>query len=271
MAQRIEDLYNELAIITGFPLYTNTTDTPDTNRLLFHVMTQALQNLIDNLYTDNNVLKRTDVITTEPNNDIYGIDGLIKNCQLIEDSGKVIQLPYNDKFNPDADVDHSILKVNTTEVTITTDTTTDVDTDEDVDTEEETDESLIERRNTGKPTSYCIRNGYLRLLPMPDKAYKIKLTLSTTDLIWADDNQAKNYIDSVEDIILADRRFCDLIVLRAAAMIFMRAQNANAQFYMDLCQQRLATYIEHDNRTMEAQRGFIRRAGHYDPRRGLLG
>lgn len=255
MAQRVEDLYNDLAIITGFPIYTSDTDTPDTSRLLFHVLTQAMQNLIDNLYIDNNVLQRTDTLTTKANEDLYGVDGLIKNCQLIDEKGRVYRLPYNDRFNPHEEIQHNTVS---TSETSTTDTISSTDTTD------------VKLENTGRPECYVIQNGYLRLLPMPDKEYTIKLTLSTTDLVWAYNNEAKNKIDSIEDIVLADKRFCDLIVLKAAVLLFARAQNANAQVYADLTQQRLNTYIEHDNKTMEAQRGFIRRAGHYDPRRGLL-
>lgn len=245
MAQRVEDLYNKLATITGFPLYTNATDTPDTNRLLFRILSDGLQNVIDCLYIDNNILQRTDKIITTPNQDLYGVAGLIKNCQLIDSDGKIYQLPYNDKFNPHVEINHDVK-------TTTAESSTPV------------------LKNTGRPLSYCIEGGYLRLLPMPDKEYTIRLTLSTTELVWANDDESKTMVDDIEDIILADKRFCDLVVLKAAVILFLRANNNNANIYNELFNGRLATYIEHDNGTMEAQRGFIRRAGHYDPRRGLL-
>ena len=34
MATLVKDLYNELAVMTGFPLFTSETDTPDTTRFL---------------------------------------------------------------------------------------------------------------------------------------------------------------------------------------------------------------------------------------------
>lgn len=245
MAQAVKDLYNRLAIITGFPVYTNATDTPDTTRLLLQVLSDGLQGVIDNLYISNNVLQRTDTIITMKDQDLYGISGIIKNLQLIDELGKAIRLPYNDIVNPNMESEYII---------------------------EKDEETGIEKKiyRNGKPVCYVISNGYLKLLPMPDKEYTIKATLSTTDLVWADNNEARDSIEDIEDIILADRKFCDLVVLRAAALLFMRAANNNSQIYTNLFNERLATYLEHDIKTSEAQRGFIRRAGHYDPRRGLL-
>lgn len=245
MAQRVENLYNKLAIATGFPKYTNSTDTPDTTMLLLQVLSDGLHGVVDSLYTNNNVLQRTDTITTIPNQDTYGISGIIKNLQLIDGCGRVIRLPYNDSVNPNMEPEFLIEK-----------------------NEETGEETKIYR--TGRPESYVISAGYLKLLPMPDKEYTIKATLSTTDLVWADNNEARDTIEHIEDIILADNKFCNLIVLRAAALLFMRAANNNAQIYTNMFNERLATYIEHDIKTTEAQRGFIRGAGHYNPRRGLL-
>lgn len=244
MAQRVEDLYNKLATITGFPRYTNSTDTPDTTRLLLQVLSDGLHGVVDSIYINNNILQRTDTITTTADQDTYGISGIIKNLQLIDELGRVIRLPYNDYVNPNMEPEYHI----------------------------EEDENGEEKKvyKTGRPESYVIAGGYLKLLPMPDKAYTIKATLSTTDLVWADNNEARDCIEDIEDIILADKKFCNLIILRAAALLFMRAANNNSQIYVNMFNERLATYVEHDIGTTEAQRGFIRRAGHYNPRRGLL-
>ena len=48
MAKLVEDMYNELAVITGFPTYLNETNTPDTTKFLLQALSHALQNTIDN-------------------------------------------------------------------------------------------------------------------------------------------------------------------------------------------------------------------------------
>lgn len=226
----VRDLYDRLALITAFPIYTNETDTPEINRFLLEMLSEALQNTIDNLYISNNVLERNDTITTTPDRALYGIEGIIKNIQLVRDNGQAIQIRYDDCVNPN-DV---------------------------------TDEKV------GEPRRYVIKNGYLKLLPTPDKAYTIKVCVSTTDLVMADDDTSRTYIRSINDSIMANDRFCNLVVVKAAELIFARLQNPNVQIFSKLYEDNLKTFLEHDLKSLEAQRGFIRRAGHYNPERGLL-
>lgn len=226
----VRDLYDRLALITAFPVYTNETDTPEINRFLLEMLSEALQNTIDNLYISNNVLERNDTITTTPDRALYGIEGIIKNIQLVKDNGQAIQIRYDDCVNPN-DV---------------------------------TDEKV------GEPRRYVIKNGYLKLLPTPDKAYTIKVCVSTTDLVMADDDTSRPYIRSINDSIMANDRFCNLVVVKAAELIFARLQNPNVQIFSRLYEDNLKTFLEHDLKSLEAQRGFIRRAGHYNPERGLL-
>lgn len=226
----VRDLYDRLALITAFPIYTNETDTPEINRFLLEMLSEALQNTIGNLYISNNVLERNDTITTTPDRALYGIEGIIKNIQLVKDNGQAIQIRYDDCVNPN-DV---------------------------------TDEKV------GEPRRYVIKNGYLKLLPTPDKAYTIKVCVSTTDLVMADDDTSRTYIRSINDSIMANDRFCNLVVVKAAELIFARLQNPNVQIFSRLYEDNLKTFLEHDLKSLEAQRGFIRRAGHYSPERGLL-
>lgn len=226
----VRDLYDRLALITAFPVYTNETDTPEINRFLLEMLSEALQNTIDNLYISNNVLERNDTITTTPDRALYGIEGIIKNIQLVKDNGQAIQIRYDDCVNPN-DV---------------------------------TDEKV------GEPRRYVIKNGYLKLLPTPDKAYTIKVCVSTTDLVMADNDTSRTYIRSINDSIMANDRFCNLVVVKAAELIFARLQNPNVQIFSRLYEDNLKTFLEHDLKSLEAQRGFIRRAGHYNPERGLL-
>ena len=226
----VKDMYDRLALITAFPIYTNETDTPEINRFLLEMLSEALQNTIDNLYISNNVLERNDTITTTPDRALYGIEGIIKNIQLVKDNGQVIQIRYDDCVNPN-DV---------------------------------TDEKV------GEPRRYVIKNGYLKLLPTPDKAYTIKVCVSTTDLVMANDDTSRTFVRNINDSIMANDRFCNLVVVKAAELIFARLQNPNVQIFSRLYEDNLKTFLEHDLKSLEAQRGFIRRAGHYNPERGLL-
>lgn len=230
---RVLDLYNKLALITGFPVYTNDTDCPDINRFLLEMLSEGLQSCIDSLYISNNVLERTDTIITKPSESEYGINGIIKNLQILtnENNNRTHHIPYNDKVNPNRDTEYI---------------------------------------KEGDPRSYVIRNGYLKLLPTPDKEYVLKVTVSTTDLVMADDDTMRTTIEHINDSILADDRFCNLVVLKAAAFVFIRCKNANVELYSNLYADRLKTYIEHDFKSIEAQRGFTRGAGHYHPETGLL-
>ena len=245
MAVLVKDLYNRLAVATGFPLYTNETDTPDINRFLLEQLSEALLSVIDDCYICNNVLERTDTITTSKFKDEYGIDGIIKNVQLIQSSSNKT-LKYNQLLNTYDEIEHEVLEK-----------------------DEETGEP-IKMSNTGIPSEYVIRKGYLGLLPMPDQEYTIKLTLSTTDLVSTNNDEYRDRIESVDDSILANNRFCDLVLLKACVLVFTRLQNANAGYYSQLLDARMKTFLEHDIGSIELMRGYNRQAGHYNYRGGLL-
>lgn len=230
----VNDLYNELAIITGFPIYSTENDTPDTTRFLLNTLSQSLNNVIDILYTSNNVLQRTDKIITIPSQNKYGIEGIIKNLAYKDPrTGLFRRIPYNDRFNPNQPDDGGTPQ--------------------------------------GEPQSYCISGGYLRLLPTPDKEYELNVTVSTTDLVWTDNDTSRTTITSINDAILANKDLAEIVLLRAAVLVFARCRNQNMQIYQELCTKRLQTFIEKDYGTVEAQRGMPRNMGNYDSSRGLLG
>lgn len=245
MAVLVKDLYNRLATNTGFPLYTNETDTPDINRFLLEQLSEALLSTIDNCYICNNVLERVDTITTKKFQDEYGVDGIIKNVQLIK-SGANKTLKYNQLLNTYDEFEHKVLE-------------TDPDTGE-----------VTKMSNTGIPSEYVIRGGYLKLLPMPSDEYTIKLTLSTTDLVSTNNDEFRDRIESIEDSILASNRFCDLVLLKACELVFVRLQNPLANYYSQLLDSRMKTFLEHDIGSTEIMRGYDRQGGHYNYRRGLL-
>lgn len=230
----VRDMYDDLALITGFPIYTNDTDKPDTDRFILHCLSEGLQNVIDNIYINNNVTERTDIIVTNENEQEYGIDGVVKNLQLIRENGSVKRIPYLDKVNKDMDL------------------------------------STNEVCNYGEPRGYVIRKGYIKLYPIPNKEYKLKATLSTKNLILSNNDAYKTQFTDINDALLADNQFCDLVVLRSAVLIFTRAQSPNAQIYSEICNKRMRDYIERDYKSTEAQRGYERNAGHYRSDRGLL-
>lgn len=234
---RVLDMYNKLATVAGFPQYSTEMDTEDITRFLLECLSEALLNVIDNLYTSNNVLERIDTIKTTPEQGLYGVSGLIKSVQLIEDNGRVRDIPFNERFPKNK--------------------------------EEERDEKG-NLKYKGMPRSYVLQKGYLRLLPVPNKEYKIKLVLSTTDLVMSDNDISRDTIEHINDSILASAKFCELVVLRAATILFARCRNANAEIYQGLYEDRRRTFIEHDYGSSEQRRGFRRNAGHYDSRRGLL-
>ncbi len=241
----VKDIYNKVAVITAFPVYTNETDTPDITRFIIQCISEALHAMIDRLYISNNVLERKDTIVTIPDTEHYGISGIIKKAQMVDEKGQIVQLPYLNRFDKDKITSHFVK-------------------------DEETGE-MVEVKKTGKPRGYIIEGGYMRLIPCPDKEYTVKLTLSTTSLVAADDDSRRDTVESVEDRILADDRFCNLIILMAATLIFTRCQNANAQIYSALLEERVKTYLERDFGSSEANRLYNRKQGHYNPRRGLLG
>lgn len=241
----VKDIYNRVAINTGFPIYSNDTDTPDINRFLLQCISEALHALIDRLYISNNVLERKDVIKTIEGEELYGIDGIVKKAQLVK-NGKIKQLPYLNNFPKDKITPFKVEKNEEGNVTAYT-------------------------KDMGEPHGYIIESGYLRLIPCPDKEYTVHLTLSTTDLVMSDNDAYRETVESIDDNIIADDRFCNLIILMASMLIFSRCQNANSQIYATLLEDRVRTYIERDYGSSEASRLYNRRQGHYDPKRGLLG
>lgn len=230
---KVLDLYNDVAAVTGFPEYTNETDTPAITKFLLETLSQALGNTLDSLYIDNNTLERTDKIVTIEGEHQYGVQGLIKHIDLITPEGKVQRVEYNDNLDYMKAVTPESIKL-------------------------------------GKPQFYTISKGYLRLYPVPDKEYELVITLSTTDLVLSNNDVFRSIIRNIDDSVIASQELANIIKLRAITLILMRCQNPAAQIYADLAQQRTKTYIEHDYGSREAKRGFSRRSGHYDPERGLL-
>lgn len=235
----VKELYNSLAIITGFPTFTSETDTPEITSFLLSCLSESLHSVINNIYIANNVLERTDKIVTVPSQDKYGIEGIIKQIQLVKNNGVTKVLPYLDYFNQNAVIEGAELS--------------------------------RDKGTLGEPFGYCIQGGYLRLFPVPDKEYNIVVTVSTKDLVWKNDDSSSLNITSVDDSVMADNKFCNLIVLRAASLIFSRARNANAEIYSTLFGDELRDYIEHDLKTIQGIRFFDRNGGHFRIDRGLLG
>ena len=60
------------------------------------------------------------------------------------------------------------------------------------------------------------------------------MVVSTTDLVSANDDAYKIYVDDVNDTILADNKFCELVALRASILLLARANNASAQILNEL-------------------------------------
>lgn len=231
----VKNIYNKVALLTGFPQYTNETDTPDITRTLLEYISQGLNNVIDSIYIQNNVLERFDTIVVQKGQDEVGVEGIIKKAQIIS-KGKTFNLPYLEGFDHDTYM-----------------------------TEGE------RAKHTGKPKGFVIRKGYLRLYPIPDAEYTIKLVLSTTDLVSANDDVYKTGVDNINDTIMADNKFCDLVILRASILLLARANNAAAEVLNSIYHDRLMNYLEHDLKTTQANRFFDRSAGHFDSNRGLLG
>ena len=227
------NMYNKLAMITGFPEYTNDVDTPETTKFLLDSLSQGLQNVINNIYIQNNVLERTDKIVTTRDKELYGIEGIIKEAILIKSDGTLNRLQYLDNFDPNIPFEGK-------------------------------------NRKLKEPIGYCISGGYMRLFPIPDAAYNIQVTVSTSDLVWANDDTSRRTIENINDTIIADERFCNLVVLRAAVLVFARANNNLLSVYQNLYRDELNDYLEHDLKTLESNRFFDRSAGHYSPRRGLI-
>lgn len=233
---QVKTMYDKLAINTGFPLYENEDATPDTTRFLLEMLNQGLLNVIDNIYISNNVLERRDKIVTSPDVDHYAVEGMVKSIQY------TTQNPYQLKgkfirFDNRLDQPGQILQ----------------------------------HELCGFPHSYVIDRGDIRLLPVPDKTYELEITVSTTNLVWGNDDSSKGEITSVYDSILASKPFCDLVVLRACGFTMARCNNPLADFYNNLYTQRLENFVERDSHSLEQPKFYNPRKGHYEPRRGLLG
>lgn len=230
---KVLDLYNDIATITGFPRYVDDSVAQDTTLFLFEVITEALHNILDNISTNNATMERTDIISTIDGVDTYSIAGIIKEAEVIDADGKNYRLPYNNN------IDFNRTKQPT--------------------------------EKEGKPECYVIKNSRIRLFPTPDKTYKIKLTLSSKDIIVANNDIYRTSIRDINDQIIGTEEFATVIKLRAAALIFARCNNSITAYYSTLAKDRLKSYIERTYGSNEAIRLDNRNAGHFNVRRGLLG
>ena len=233
MSKQVLDIYNDVCDHTGFPRYTNETDTPETTRFILNMITLGLHNVIDGVYLSNNILERTDTIHTTKGKQEYGIDGIIKNIQIKNDKGQYVQVPYDNHVNEFMITDN-----------------------------EESKQDI--------PSRYVINKGYIKFYPCPDKDYEVKVTLSTSDLVLANNDSGRRSVQSVDDTIMADEDFCQLVFLRTAAIIFAKCNNTNAALYNQLVQERMKTYLEHDLGSLQTKRNFISDSGNYSSRRGLI-
>ena len=233
----VETLYNKLAINTGFPLYIDATAAPDTTRFLLEMLNRALRDTIDNIYLSSNIIEKRDTITTVAGEDHYAIDGMVKSVQYTQDntpvqlSGRII--PFN-IYNDDPGV-------------------------------------ILRKNKYGAPVTYVIDRGDIRFFPTPDKAYRIQVISSTTDLVWANDDSSRDSIESIEDSIAASKEFCEIVLLRACAFTLGRCNNRTAEFYSKLASDRLRVFMERDSNSLEKPHLYNPIKGHYNPRRGLLG
>lgn len=229
----VKDLYNSIALATGFPLYTNETDTPNTTQFLLEVINEALHSLIDELNTNANILQRENRIVTVPGQQMYPVNGVVRNIQITDKKGRIYPINYLDRTN-------FLMK-----------------------TQSSTPQ--------GMPRGYAINKGYIKLYPIPDDAYNIDVTISIKDLVLSNNDTFRNTVQTVDDSIMCDQEFAVLIKLRAMVLIYMRCASPLTNIYNQICQKRFLTYQEHDYGSNEAQRGPWRDGGHYNSERGLLG
>ena len=235
---KVLDLYNDIATATGFPLYTNETDTPDITRFLLEMITEGLHSTLDNLYINSNTLERTDIIKIDSSKDKYSFQGIIKHIDLVQPNGNIKPLFYNNivDFN----------RANT----------------------ENTGELA---KSKGEPQSYVIKNGYIKLFPFPKRDYKLILTLSSKDIVLSDEDVYQVSVKSINDSIIGTKEFETCVKLRTIALIYIKCNNQLSQLYSQLANERLKAYIESDFGSNQADRINNPSAGHYDARRGLLG
>lgn len=230
---KVLDLYNSVATATGFPQYTNETDTPDTTRFLLEILSEALHSVIDALNTNNATFQVVNYITTIDGEDTYSIAGIVKHIELLKSDGTVIRIPYNNR--------EDFMRT----------------------------KSIHEAKSM--PRCYVINRGQVRLFPTPDKPYTLKLILSSDDLILSDNDTYQSDIRDINDSIIGITAFGNLIKSRAIALIFTRCGNKLASYYNQMTQERLKTYLEQTGATVESVRTVDRNVGHFNVRRGLLG
>lgn len=229
----VKDLYNSVAIATGFPRYTNDTDTPDITRFILEMISEGLHSTLDLLSTNAATLERENRIVTIPEKDQYAVDGIVKHIEVMDERGRMKRVNYSDTFDPMKTQDKEVEK--------------------------------------GFPRTYVMNGGYIKLIPIPDKAYEIKAVLSSSDLVLTNNDTFNSSVTDIEDSIIGTQDFGVLVKLRTIALILMRCMSPQAQIYSQLSMERLKSYIEKDIGSVEGNRGMQRSGGHYDVRRGLLG
>ncbi|MCM1324133.1 MAG: hypothetical protein NC218_08220 [Acetobacter sp.] len=228
----VKELYNEVAVATGFPTYTNDTDTPDITRFLLEMISEGLHSTLDLISTNANTVQRENRIITIPGQDKYSVDGIVKHLELIDDRGRIHRIPYNDMADPMRTLDKKVDK--------------------------------------GMPRSYVISGGYIKLMPIPEKKYELRAVLSSSDLVLSNNDTYKNRVTDIEDVIIGTQDFATCVKMRTIALLLMRCMSPQAQIYSGLSIERVKSYIEKDIGSVEGNRGMRRSGGHYDVRRGLL-
>lgn len=228
----VKDLYDQVAIATGFPRYTNDTDTPDITRFILEMITEGLHSTLDLLSTNSATMQRENRIVTIPEQDKYSVDGIVKHLEVKDEYGRIHRINYNDRAD--------IMR---------------------------TQDSKVCR---GLPHSYVMDGGYIKLIPVPDKAYEIKAILSSSHLVLSDNDTYKTSVTDINDSIIGTADFEVCLKLGTIALILMRCLSPQATVYAQLRAERIKSYIEKDIGSVEGNRGMRRSGGHYNVRRGLL-
>lgn len=231
----VKELYNRIAIITGFPIYEYAEATPETTRFLLEMITEGLSTVLANIYNSNSTKERTDNIKTIKGQDMYALQGLVKYAEVIDadENHRVTRLPFGDNT--------------------------------------EFHRTKEPHEPEGKPRYYVISNNYLRLFPTPDKEYTIKLVMSSDDIILSADDSYTHIVSDIDDRIIGSKNFEEVVKLKTAALILARCNNPSAQLYNQLATEKLQNYVEETRGTTQGARFRDLRNGNYNPRRGLLG